>query len=44
MRPLNVLGEELEVDNGAYGDRYVRPYDDWSNTVGDADFDNGYGE
>lgn len=44
MRPLNVLGEEMEVDNGAYGDRYVRPYDDWSNTVGDADFDNGYGE
>lgn len=44
VRPLNVLGEEMEVDNGAYGDRYVRPYDDWSNTVGDADFDNGYGE
>ena len=44
VRPLNVLGEELEVDHGAYGDRYVRPYDDYSNTVGDADFDNGYGE
>lgn len=44
VRPLNVLGEEMEVDNGAYGDRYVRPYDDWSNTVGDADFDGGYGE
>jgi len=44
VRPLNVFGEEMEVDNGAYGDRYVRPYDDWSNTVGDADFDNGYGE
>jgi hypothetical protein len=44
VRPVNVFGEELEVDNGAYGDRYVRPYDDWSNTVGDADFDNGYGE
>jgi hypothetical protein len=44
MRPLNVFGEEMEVDNGGYGDRYVRPYDDWANVVGDADFDEGYGE
>jgi hypothetical protein len=43
VRPQNVFGEEMEVDHGAYGDRYVRPYDDWSNTVGDADFDEGYG-
>jgi hypothetical protein len=34
-QPLNVLGEELEVDHGAYGDRAVRPYDDYSNMVGD---------
>lgn len=44
VRPLNVLGEELQVDYGAYGDRAVRPYDDYANMVGDADFDNGYGE
>jgi hypothetical protein len=44
VRPLNILGREMEVDNGDYGDRYVRPYDDWSNTVGDADFNEGYGE
>lgn len=44
VRPLNVFGQELEVDHGDYGDRYVRPYDDWANTVGDADFDGGYGE
>jgi len=44
VRPLNVLGEELEVDTGGYGDRAVRPYDDYANMVGDADFDNGYGE
>jgi hypothetical protein len=44
VRPLNVLGEEMEVDHGDYGDRYVRPYDDWANVVGDADFDGGYGE
>lgn len=44
VRPLNVFGQEMEVDNGDYGDRYVRPYDDWANTTGDADFDNGYGE
>jgi hypothetical protein len=44
VRPLNVLGQEMEVDHGDYGDRYVRPYDDWSNVVGDADFDGGYGE
>lgn len=44
VRPLNVFGQEMEVDHGDYGDRYVRPYDDWANTVGDADFDNGYGE
>jgi hypothetical protein len=43
VRPQNVFGDELEVDHGDYGDRYVRPYDDWSNTVGDADFDEGYG-
>lgn len=43
VRPQNVLGQEMEVDYGDYGDRYVRPYDDWSNTVGDADFDEGYG-
>ena len=43
VRPQNVFGEEMEVDHGGYGDRYVRPYDDWSNTVGDADFDEGYG-
>jgi hypothetical protein len=43
VRPQNVFGEEMEVDHGDYGDRYVRPYDDWSNTVGDADFDEGYG-
>ena len=42
-RPQNVFGQEMEVDHGDYGDRYVRPYDDWSNTVGDADFDDGYG-
>jgi hypothetical protein len=44
MRPLNVFGQEMEVDRGDYGDRYVRPYDDWANTTGDADFENGYGE
>lgn len=44
MRPLNVFGQEMEVDHGDYGDRYVRPYDDWANTTGEADFDNGYGE
>lgn len=44
VRPLNVLGEEMEVDHGDYGDRYVRPYDDWTNVVGDAGFDGGYGE
>jgi hypothetical protein len=44
VRPLNVFGQEMEVDHGDYGDRYVRPYDDWSNVVGDADFDGGYGE
>ena len=44
VRPLNVLGQEMEVDHGDYGDRYVRPYDDWANVVGDADFDGGYGE
>ena len=44
VRPLNIFGEELEVDHGGYGDRAVRPYDDYSNTVGDVDFDNGYGE
>lgn len=43
VRPQNVFGEEMEVDHGDYGDRYVRPYDDWANTVGDADFDEGYG-
>lgn len=43
VRPQNVFGQELEVDYGDYGDRYVRPYDDYSNTVGDADFDEGYG-
>jgi hypothetical protein len=43
VRPQNVFGEEMEVDHGGYGDRYVRPYDDWANTVGDADFDEGYG-
>lgn len=43
MLPRNVFGEEMEVDNGNYGDRYVRPYDDWSNTVGDADFNEGFG-
>lgn len=43
VRPLNVFGQEMEVDNGAYGDRAVRPYDDYSNMVGDADFDEGYG-
>ena len=43
VRPQNVFGEEMEVDHGDYGDRYVRPYDDWSNTVGNADFDEGYG-
>jgi hypothetical protein len=44
VRPLNVFGQEMEVDHGDYGDRYVRPYDDWANMVGDADFDGGYGE
>lgn len=44
VRPLNVFGQEMEVDHGDYGDRYVRPYDDWANVVGDADFDGGYGE
>jgi hypothetical protein len=44
VRPLNVLGQEMEVDTGGYGDRAVRPYDDYANMVGDADFDNGYGE
>ena len=43
MPPQNVFGQEMETDYGDYGDRYVRPYDDWSNTVGDAEFDNGYG-
>jgi hypothetical protein len=43
MRPQNVFGQELETDYGDYGDRQVRPYDDYSNTVGDADFDEGYG-
>jgi hypothetical protein len=43
VRPQNVFGQELEVDYGDYGDRYVRPYDDWSNTVGETEFDNGYG-
>jgi hypothetical protein len=43
MRPQNIFGQELEVDYGDYGDRAVRPYDDYSNTVGDADFDEGYG-
>lgn len=41
--PLNVNGEEMQVDYGDYGDRAVRPYDDYSNTMGDADFDEGYG-
>lgn len=44
VRPLNVLGQEMEVDHGDYGDRYVRPYDDWANTTGTVDFDGGYGE
>lgn len=39
--PLNDLGEETIVDDGAYGDRMVYPYDDYSNTVGD--FDDDYG-
>jgi hypothetical protein len=43
VRPQNVLGEEMETDYGDYGDRQVRPYDDYSNVVGDADFDDGYG-
>lgn len=43
VRPQNVLGEELEVDYGDYGDRSVRPYDDYSNMVGETDFDEGYG-
>lgn len=43
VRPQNVFGQEMETDYGDYGDRYVRPYDDWANTVGDADFDEGYG-
>lgn len=38
--PLNVFGQQMEVDHGAYGDRAVRPYDDYSNMVGD--FDEGY--
>ena len=33
--PLNVLGQEMQVDYGDYGDRGVRPYDDYANTVGD---------
>ena len=43
-QPLNIFGQEMEVDNGGYGDRHVRPYDDWANTIGDADFNDGYGE
>ena len=43
VRPQNVFGEELEVDYGDYGDRQVRPYDDYSNMVGETDFDEGYG-
>ena len=33
--PLNAYGNPIEVDHGAYGDRAVRPYDDYSNMVGD---------
>jgi len=43
MRPLDENGNELEVDRGDYGDRAVDDYNDYSNTVGDADFDSGYG-
>lgn len=43
VRPQNVLGEDLEVDYGDYGDRGVRPYDDYANTVGNTDFEEGYG-
>jgi hypothetical protein len=39
--PLNVNGEEMQVDYGDYGDRAVRPYDDYANTVGD--FNDEYG-
>jgi hypothetical protein len=39
--PLNVNGGEMQVDYGDYGDRAVRPYDDYANTVGD--FDDNYG-
>jgi hypothetical protein len=41
--PLNVNGEQMEVDYGDYGDRAVRPYEDYANTVGEVDFDDGYG-
>lgn len=33
--PLNVMGDEMQVDYGDYGDRAVRPYDDYANTIGD---------
>lgn len=39
--PINDLGYETIVDDGAYGDRMVDPYDDYSNTVGDVDTDYG---
>ncbi len=39
--PLNEYGDEMQADYGGYGDRAVRPYDDYANTVGD--FDGDYG-
>lgn len=35
--PLNDFGDETIVDDGAYGDRAVDPYDDYSNVVGSFD-------
>jgi hypothetical protein len=39
--PVGPDGQELEVDNGAYGERAQRPYDDYQ--VINFDFDEGYG-
>ena len=41
--PIRDDGEELDIDRGDYGDRVNRPFDDYANTVGNYDDNEGDG-